>query len=666
MPQRHHHQVLPPPLGCGRGAFLFSAKIPRKFPNLLDMAHGICYTIFTYIILPGKDAFALQKRRYNIMDRTTLRDKIYACWLGKNIGGTLGAPVEGRMDIMNLTWYPKLDPNGALPNDDLDLQLLNLHAIEQYGVRLTATRLAAEWTEHCYFPWDEYGHAVTAMRLGFKPPFSGMFDNHFVHCMGSPIRSEIWAAVAAGNPKLAAYFAWQDAVIDHAGGEGVFGEIFNAAFEAAAFTSTDVPALIREALTYIPVTSRVHGAVSLTLDLYEKGTDLPAAREALLAAYGNPNFTDAPQNIAFGITGLLWGKDFEDAILKVVNLGYDADCTVATCGAMWGILYGTAGISEKWSAPIGDKIQVSDAVRGFRAPADLDELTDRTLAIYDRLSLEDPARFVITEEDNSDFAVQHFTLPEGADPAEAFCVDVRYDGEPIVAPEHPKTLHLTLTNHTTWPWTMDAGLECPYGLLSDVPAHIVVAPGESVTYAATVRVDPDAVYRMPRNRAALVNFRVRRLNCGDLWTDYRIPITLLAPNRWTLNGKLTLVPGATVTFTEPAADGVYVAEATLSTPAVTRETRLICNCEYPITVEMDGDVIIHTEGKTQFLPAYHRSPVSQRRAGILQRGAHQVKVTVKMPTGSTELPFFFISLNAPEQVTEPGNYYAYVEDNFAR
>ncbi len=600
------------------------------------------------------------------MDRSTLYDKIYACWLGKNIGGTLGTPVEGRMEVMNLTWYPRLDPNGALPNDDLDLQLLNLHAIEQYGTRLTATDIAAEWTEHCYFPWDEYGHAGTAMRLGFKPPFSGLFDNHFTNCMGSPIRSEIWAAIAAGDPRLAAYFAWQDAVVDHAGGEGVFGEIFNAAFEAAAYESQDVPALIRESLTYIPATSRVHGAVSLMLTEYEKGTDLLDARAAVLAAYGSHNFTDAPQNIAFGLAGLLWGKDFEDAILKVVNLGYDTDCTVATCGSMWGILYGTAGISEKWAEPIGTAIQVSAAIRGFRAPADLDELTNRCLKIHDKLALEDSESYVITEEDNRDFAVQHFTLPQGADPREAFCVDVRYDGDPIIAPEITKTIHITLKNNTTWPWNMDASLECPYGLMADAPARIAVAPGETVVYSPTVRVDSDADYRMPRNRAALLTFRLRRLNCGDLWTDYRVPITLLAPNRWTLNGKPTLVPGATVTFTEPAADGIYVAEATLTTPNVTRETRLLCNCEYPITVEMDGDEIIRTDGMTPFMPAYHRVPASQRRDGILQRGRHTVKVTVCMPEGSTALPRFIISLNAPASVSEPGNFYAFVDDHFAR
>ena len=602
------------------------------------------------------------------MDHATLYDKIYACWLGKNIGGTLGTPVEGRMEVMDLTWYPRLDPRGALPNDDLDLQLLNLHAMEMYGVHTTAEEIAAEWSEHCYFPWDEYGHAGTAMRYGFKPPFSGMFDNHFTNCMGSPIRSEVWAAIAAGKPRLAAYFAWQDAVVDHAGGEGVFGEIFNAALEAAAYLSTDIPALIREALTYIPAASRVYGAVSLMLSLYEQGEELLAAREKLLAAYGDPNFTDAPQNIAFGLAGLLWGESFEDAILKVVNLGYDTDCTVATCGAIWGILYGRDGIDPKWAEPIGDTIQVSAAIRGFRAPADLDELTHRCIKLYDKLSCEDEAEFVITAEDNSDFTVQHFTLPAGAKKSEAFCVDLRYeDGDPTVAPERSQTLHITLKNNTCWPWALETRIECPYGLAADVPAQIVVAPGESVLYTPTVKADPNAYYHVPVDRVYPAVLAIKRLNCGDRWKIYRIPFTLLAPNRWTLNGKAALVPAATVRFTEPAADGLYVAEATLMTPPVTRETRMICNCIWPVTVELDGDVIIHTEGMSPFMPAYHRAPASQLREGILQRGLHKVKVTVRMPEDQRDtLPFFVISFNAPAHVTEPGNFYAYIDNHFAQ
>ena len=33
-----------------------------------------------------------------------LRDRIYACWIGKNIGGTLGTPYEGTHDLLDLRY----------------------------------------------------------------------------------------------------------------------------------------------------------------------------------------------------------------------------------------------------------------------------------------------------------------------------------------------------------------------------------------------------------------------------------------------------------------------------------------------------------------------------------------------------------------------------------
>ena len=80
-------------------------------------------------------------------------------------------------------------------------------------------------------------------RRGVETPVSGHFNNDFTDCMGSPIRSEIWAVLTPGNPELAAYFAYQDAIVDHAGGEGVYGEVFFAALESMAFENDDLQAI---------------------------------------------------------------------------------------------------------------------------------------------------------------------------------------------------------------------------------------------------------------------------------------------------------------------------------------------------------------------------------------------------------------------------------------
>jgi len=306
--------------------------------------------------------------------------KVFGGWLGKNVGGTLGGYDEGKPELLNLTFYPEI-PDKPTANDDLDLQLVWLHALEQYGARITSKELGQEWVEHVFFPFDEYGYSLTNLRYGLQAPVSGWFNNPFTDCMGSPIRSEIWAMVAPGAPGVAAYYAYQDAIVDHAGGEGVYGEMFFAAIESAAFLESDRDRLIQIGLSFIPEQCRIANAVKDILHCKEIGKSWIEAREMIVGKYGNYNFTDAPQNVAFTILGWIYGTDFGDCILKAANCGYDTDCTAATLGAILGIIGGAESIPERWVKPIGHSVVVSPQIKGFAVPADLDELTRRTLQV---------------------------------------------------------------------------------------------------------------------------------------------------------------------------------------------------------------------------------------------------------------------------------------------
>ena len=75
------------------------------------------------------------------------QDKVYACWIGKNIGGTMGAPYEGRREILDIKGFAS-EPGIPLPNDDLDLQLVWLRAMEKAGPHtLNASILADYWEQ---------------------------------------------------------------------------------------------------------------------------------------------------------------------------------------------------------------------------------------------------------------------------------------------------------------------------------------------------------------------------------------------------------------------------------------------------------------------------------------------------------------------------------------
>ena len=77
--------------------------------------------------------------------------------MGKNIGGTLGAPMEFLRQVNNVSFYQQKLTGEPLPNDDLDIQLLWLVALEEQGLDLTAQTLADYWCLYVTPHWSEYG-----------------------------------------------------------------------------------------------------------------------------------------------------------------------------------------------------------------------------------------------------------------------------------------------------------------------------------------------------------------------------------------------------------------------------------------------------------------------------------------------------------------------------
>ena len=66
------------------------------------------------------------------LNRETYKDKVKACWIGKNIGGTIGGPYEGKREILDVKGFIT-ESGEPMPNDDLDLQLIWLHAVDKDG-----------------------------------------------------------------------------------------------------------------------------------------------------------------------------------------------------------------------------------------------------------------------------------------------------------------------------------------------------------------------------------------------------------------------------------------------------------------------------------------------------------------------------------------------------
>lgn len=388
------------------------------------------------------------------------RDKVHACWLGKNIGGTLGAPYEGQKNVYFLTFYDPL-PDKSAPNDDLDLQLVWLKMLGERGIYPTLSDFADYWTKYLApYPWNEYGFCQRNLARGLRPPISGCFENYYIDEMGSPIRSEIWACVAPGDPQLAASLAWMDAALDHAGGEGTYGEMFWAAVESAAFVVSDPHTLIRIGLSMIPVWSRISRVVREAVWCYDNGLTWQEARERILANFGHNQPCHAPQNHGFTVIGWLYGKDYGDKLCTAVNCGYDTDCTGATLGSVLGIIHGTKSIPQKWIEPIGDTIVLHPYTRGLNAPKTVAELTERTTEV---------ALKMVKERSDTVELGERTTLPANLlsllfrneraltvltrDPQSAivttqgYDIALHYGGEPVLCPGIQKVIAFSVKKH---------------------------------------------------------------------------------------------------------------------------------------------------------------------------------------------------------------------------
>lgn len=318
-----------------------------------------------------------------------LEKKIHACWLGKAIGGTLGTPFEGVPDMMDLDFYDPV-PDKALPNDDLDLQIVwAYHLLENGHSEVTPEILLEAWKRHVAFPFDEYGIALRNAAWGVPAWDCGWRDNWFGNGMGAAIRSEIWACVAPGNPARAAGFAWADAVVDHSG-DGVWAEVFFAALESAAFEETDKNKLLDLALGFLPDDSLLVHAVQDTRQWWTSKKDWRAIRTLIVEKYGTDNFTDVVANVAFTVLGWLAGENqLGKSICIAVNCGLDTDCTGATLGALMGIIDPDC-IEEKWLAPIGEDIVISSRVLRMNAPKTLSDLTRMTRQLAKQLENAKP------------------------------------------------------------------------------------------------------------------------------------------------------------------------------------------------------------------------------------------------------------------------------------
>ena len=617
-----------------------------------------------------------------VISERSYREKVYGGWMGKNIGGTLGGPLEGPKKTHDISYYPELPEHGGpLPNDDLDIQLVWLHALEEYGPGISADQLSQEWVEHIFFPMDEYGYAGANMRNGLRPPVSGAFNNPFRDCMGSPIRSEIWAMIAPGAPDIAACYAYKDAILDHAGGEGVYGEMFFAAMQSAAFFESSPEKLLDIGLEYIPEDSEVSRAIQDVRSWVPDADSWLSVREDILEKYGSDDVTYAPMNIAFAILGFLDGDDFDDALTKCVNCGYDTDSSGASLGALLGILSGAEQIPEKWTDPLGEEIVVSPEIVGLSPPDNLTDFTSRTLAVAKQTLLHfempieisqyaDPTSMDVrqlmgkrTEIQNveplwneSTTATTH-AIPAGSERGTGLQLEIDY-GEfgPAITHGSPRTIHLTLQNNADTKWQGEVNLNVPEGWDHSGSEKFELGTNEKLEWEPTI--EPASTLDRSVYDVAV---EVERSYYDSRWTTESIQFQLVTASRWEIEAPdgtstTTCYPGNRLSLgdvCDAPSSGRYEIRSTISTPE-DEDVRLVVGSSGPTRAWVDGEKIVDSDEKSFMRPAFHPleelfPAIESKNANFhLDAGSHDFEMEIDL-TDHDDPVVWVVPVASPEK-----------------
>jgi len=354
-----------------------------------------------------------------------LYDRILGGWLGRSAGCLLGKPIER---YPRLVLREMLESNGNWPldnywtqhgmpvdilkkypwkrrgglaslreniqympeDDDLNYTMLNLHVFETSAENFQSEDVASAWL--AMLPVNEL---FTAERVayfnilsGLDAPESATYINPFREWIGAQIRADFWGYVSPGNPQQATEFAWRDARISHSR-NGIYGEMFFAAFIASAFYETDIRSLVNSSLTYVPVNSRFAEAINIILALPLKDMDWEQVLDKLHQHFGHYHWVHTINNAALTVAALLFGEgNFEETICNVVMGGWDTDSNGATAGSILGVIKGAEELPPKWIKPLNNCI--GSSLKGFDNTK-LSDLAKRTTAVINNLKSSNPA-----------------------------------------------------------------------------------------------------------------------------------------------------------------------------------------------------------------------------------------------------------------------------------
>lgn len=349
------------------------------------------------------------------LSEEALLDKLHGAWTGRCAGCLLGKPVEGwrrprlhgllkesgRWPLSDYIRYADATPElrekyemsnnavfadlvDAMPeDDDTNYTVTGLAIMKRFGPQFRPEDVAEFWMADIPIL-----HLCTAERVAYRnfvrqiaPPASATFRNPYREWIGAQIRADFWGYAAAGNPELAAEFAWRDASISHVK-NGIYGEMWAAAMIAAAFVTDDVRTVIEAGLAQIPDKCRLADYLESILEWHDLEIDYDTAAYRVHEMWDENRAHDWCHTISNAMLvaiGLLWGEgELGTTICRAVQPCFDTDCNGATTGSILGAIHGRATLPDQWTAPLNDTLHTG--VTGYHTVR-LTDLASQTAEI---------------------------------------------------------------------------------------------------------------------------------------------------------------------------------------------------------------------------------------------------------------------------------------------
>jgi hypothetical protein len=270
---------------------------------------------------------------------------------------------------------------------------LAVKLLEARGVHFRTLDVGMNWLASIPFLWT-WGpeHAVylnLAAAVGEHEPDDIDLEsvstclNPGTEWLGAQIRTDVYGYVCPNEPERAAEFAWRDAFLTHRQ-SGIYGALWVAAMNSAAFTLSEVETIIRAGLAQVPQHSRFAEAILRTIEWYHADGDWSKTGQRIAEQFGHYGFAGTINNACIVAAALLYGwgdggrtgaEAFEQTITIGVQMGFDTDCNGATAGSIIGLMLGARTLPDKWIAPLHDSVHT--CVVGF-GRVSIAEMAERT------------------------------------------------------------------------------------------------------------------------------------------------------------------------------------------------------------------------------------------------------------------------------------------------